>query len=77
MEEELIMFGINKILGTAYYIAPEVLEKRYDERCDIWSLGALLHIITTATAPFVGENDTEIINNVKKFNYNKRKKIVI
>lgn len=71
MEEELIIYGANKILGTAYYIAPEVLEKRYDERCDIWSLGALLHIITTATAPFMGDGDMEIIENVKKNNYNR------
>lgn len=73
MEEELIIYGANKILGTAYYIAPEVLQKRYDERCDIWSLGALLHIITTATAPFMGDGDIEIIENVKKNNYNRSK----
>lgn len=30
MEEELIIYGANKILGTAYYIAPEVLQKKYD-----------------------------------------------
>jgi calcium-dependent protein kinase len=71
MEEELIMYGANKILGTAYYIAPEVLQKKYDERCDIWSLGALLHIIATATAPFMGDGDMEIIENVKKNNYNR------
>jgi len=25
--------------GTPYYISPEVLEGKYDEGCDIWSLG--------------------------------------
>ena len=27
--------------GTPYYISPEVLEGKYDEGCDIWSLGII------------------------------------
>ena len=49
--------GANKIVGTSYYVAPELLNKNYDQRCDIWALGVLLHIITTATAPFTGDTD--------------------
>jgi calcium-dependent protein kinase len=57
MHDELHKLGANKIVGTAYYVSPEVLARDYNEKCDLWSLGILLHIITTATAPFSGEND--------------------
>jgi calcium-dependent protein kinase len=57
MREEMEYMGANKVVGTAYYVAPEVLSRNYDENCDVWSLGVLLHIITTATAPFPGDTD--------------------
>lgn len=52
MTEELIATKNNKLVGTSYYVAPEVISKSYDERCDIWALGVLLHVIITATPPF-------------------------
>jgi len=57
------------MIGTSYYIAPEVIELNYDQRCDIWSAGVILYILVTATAPFDGADDAEIIENILKLNF--------
>lgn len=69
MRDELKSIGKNLVVGTAYYIAPEVLAKDYDERCDVWSLGILLYIIATANPPIDGDDDEEILQNVKKMKF--------
>ena len=58
------------VLGTVYYIAPEVLQGKYDEKCDIWSIGVILYILLSGLPPFGGKNDQEIMARVKKGEYN-------
>ena len=51
--------------GTSYYIAPEVLLKKYDERCDVWSIGLVVYILLSGKAPYDGDNGDEITVQVK------------
>ncbi len=56
--------------GTAYYIAPEVLNGSYDIKCDIWSCGVILYVFFTGKPPFNGTTEDDILASVKKAKYN-------
>ena len=57
------------IVGSSYYIAPEVLNKKYNNECDLWSAGVILYMFIVGHAPFDGKNDREIMEKVKKGNF--------
>ena len=59
----------NKIIGSLKYMAPEVFEGKYDEKCDIWSCGVILYILVIAKYPFDGKDDKEVIKKIKKGKY--------
>ena len=53
------------LIGTAYYMAPEIFTTKYDERCDIWSLGIILFMLVTGEPPVSGTTSQEILANIK------------
>jgi len=59
------------IVGSSYYIAPEVLKRNYDEKCDMWSCGVILYMLLVGHAPFDGETDEDIIQSIKVGEYKK------
>ncbi|KAM7275110.1 hypothetical protein ACFE04_016976 [Oxalis oulophora] len=45
------------IVGSVYYIAPEVLKRRYGPEADIWSIGVMLYIRLSGVPPFWAAKD--------------------
>jgi len=57
LEIKIIDFGLSKIfdpddlstskfktlVGTPHYLAPEVLQQSYNEKCDIWAIGIIAY----------------------------------
>ncbi|KAI4340523.1 hypothetical protein MLD38_025350 [Melastoma candidum] len=52
------------IVGSAYYIAPEVLKRRYGPEADIWSVGVMLYILLSGVPPFWAESENGIFNAI-------------
>eukprot|EP01022_Parablepharisma_sp_SALTPOND_P018088 TRINITY_DN293_c0_g1_i1.p1 TRINITY_DN293_c0_g1~~TRINITY_DN293_c0_g1_i1.p1 ORF type:complete len:552 (+),score=64.24 TRINITY_DN293_c0_g1_i1:2543-4198(+) len=53
------------IVGTPYYVAPEVLEGVYTNACDVWSVGVVLYIMLDGRPPFNGTS-SEVLSKVAK-----------
>jgi len=55
---------LRDIVGSAYYIAPEVLKRRYGPEADIWSVGVMLYIFLAGVPPFWAENENGIFTAI-------------
>ena len=72
---KLIDFGIairlspgareKEAVGSVFYIAPEVLDHDYSEKCDLWSSGIIAYMILCGTPPFDGASDVDIIKSIR------------
>ena len=77
---KVIDFGLSQTLdtkkilssrvGTAYYVSPEILAGKYNEKCDIWSAGVILYVLLSGEPPFNGPSDAVIYSKIKKMKFN-------
>jgi calcium-dependent protein kinase len=61
------------LIGSAYYIAPEVLSRNYTEKCDLWSCGIIMYILLTGRPPFNGQTEDDIMRKIKGGEYDMTK----
>ncbi len=55
-------FGGRRLVGTAYYIAPErILGAQIDRRSDLYSFGALLYRLVTGRVPFPSKSKLAVL----------------
>jgi calcium-dependent protein kinase len=57
---------MHTVVGTPYYVAPEVLEKNYGPECDVWSLGVIIYFRLAGKPPFSGSNNIEVFEKIKE-----------
>lgn len=61
---------VSGLFGTAYYMAPELLQPEYNEKCDMWSVGIIMFNLLTGLMPYGGLSDHKVASNIQKFQIN-------
>lgn len=61
-----LMEGTNKftMVGTPYFLSPEIISGDYNLKCDIWSLGVVLFFALTKRLPFYGEGYDDLFERI-------------
>lgn len=53
------------LCGSPLYMAPEILNgRKYDHKCDLWSVGAIMYELLSGKPPYTGSNHMELVYNI-------------
>merc|ERR1712078_555975 len=76
---KLIDFGLSKAVergssmtlfaGSVHYLSPEVLNRSYDYRCDLWALGVVVYIMIFGKPPFTLSNTAATHKRIRSGRY--------
>ncbi|XP_050230442.1 calcium-dependent protein kinase 27-like [Mercurialis annua] len=58
----------HSVVGTVFYVAPEVLKKDYGSEAEMWSIGVILYMLLSGVPPFVAESEKMTLELVKNGN---------
>lgn len=56
---------MKECLGSLNYMAPEVLQENYSEKCDMWSLGVIVYSMLVGTNPFRAATEGQIEGKIR------------
>lgn len=72
----LIDFGLSKVFskkkllkskaGSPLFMAPEIINEKYSNKCDIWSFGVLMYIMLSGRLPFSGTTPAEVMKQARE-----------
>ena len=53
------------IKNLPYYVSPEIIDRKYNAKCDIWSIGVIMYEMLFGIKLFNGNNYNEVIYSIK------------